>query len=626
MIGKAHFQTVIGSNLGHTTPPHSTFHHDLSHHNLTSRFLGYTSASQSRNPSSIMASKGRTTNPEANRTTLKTLVKIEGNKSCADCKRNKHPRWASWNIGVFVCIRCSGIHRSMGVHISRVKSVDLDTWTDEQTQSMVKWGNARANKYWEAKLAPGHVPSETKIENFIRTKYDSKRWVMDGGMPDPSTLDDGVDADDDVVRRERSRAANPSQRTNRATQPLNIVQEKAKLAQPAVQATAAPVARAPLRQTQIVDLFGDEPPAPRPSSGPPAQAAARPPPAQPAPAPAPAPRQIKPADSLLGLDFFGEAPAAPPPRSASAAPAAGGISRPDLKQSILSLYASSSTAASQPKPQAQMPSAGFGFGSPASSQTASSSMNGLQDSFGGLNFGTSTISPAAPTVDPFASLGQSSRAPQKSVAQPAFGGTGSFFDAPAPTPRAAAAQPASKTTSSFGNTSNSLGDLGDLLSGDGFGAPQKSPPMSKPSGFGSLASPTSAAPSTSSAFNLSNRAPAPKPVASTGIPSTALSGADVWGSSDVWGAPSPAAPAQSTTISTSNNGFGAPSAGFSTGGFGAPTPISGPPDIAADDDFGGWSSAPSGNVQAAQTSTNNSAKPATNLGAASDDLFSNVWG
>jgi stromal membrane-associated protein len=64
-------------------------------------------------------------------------------------------------------------------------------------------------------LAPGHVPSEAyvplsdnmvscpltlirKIENFIRTKYESKRWVMDGGMPDPATLD--TEANDDVVR------------------------------------------------------------------------------------------------------------------------------------------------------------------------------------------------------------------------------------------------------------------------------------------------------------------------------------------------------------------------------------------------------------------------------------------
>lgn len=89
--------------------------------------------------------------------------------------------------------------------------MDLDTWTDEQMASMLKWGNARANKlvisrqlkeiqadetrYWEAKLAPGHVPAEAKIENFIRTKYESKRWVMEGPMPDPSTLD--VEGEDD---------------------------------------------------------------------------------------------------------------------------------------------------------------------------------------------------------------------------------------------------------------------------------------------------------------------------------------------------------------------------------------------------------------------------------------------
>jgi hypothetical protein len=46
----------------------------------------------------------------------------------------------------------------------------------------------------KASLLTSYVYS--KIENFIRTKYETKRWVMDGGMPDPSTLDDG---DDDVV-------------------------------------------------------------------------------------------------------------------------------------------------------------------------------------------------------------------------------------------------------------------------------------------------------------------------------------------------------------------------------------------------------------------------------------------
>lgn len=104
------------------------------------------------------------------------------------------PRWASWNMcvlvyfffltlhictsGVFLCIRCSGIHRGMGTHISKVKSIDLDAWTPEQMdvcrfssshtvqsheharQNIQKWGNRLANLYWEAHLKPGHVPPD----------------------------------------------------------------------------------------------------------------------------------------------------------------------------------------------------------------------------------------------------------------------------------------------------------------------------------------------------------------------------------------------------------------------------------------------------------------------------------
>lgn len=53
------------------------------------------------------------------------------------------PRWASWNIGVFLCIRCAGIHRNLGVHISKVKSVNLDSWTPEQVVSLQQMGNSR---------------------------------------------------------------------------------------------------------------------------------------------------------------------------------------------------------------------------------------------------------------------------------------------------------------------------------------------------------------------------------------------------------------------------------------------------------------------------------------------------
>lgn len=46
------------------------------------------------------------------------------------------PRWASYSLGVFLCIRCAGIHRKMGTHISKVKSITMDQWTSEQIEVM----------------------------------------------------------------------------------------------------------------------------------------------------------------------------------------------------------------------------------------------------------------------------------------------------------------------------------------------------------------------------------------------------------------------------------------------------------------------------------------------------------
>ncbi|KAK6894664.1 hypothetical protein K6H09_002340 [Candida tropicalis] len=116
------------------------------------------------------------THSEKHKQILKQLLREEANKSCADCKSSKNPRWASWSLGCFICIRCSGVHRSMGTHISKVKSVDLDAWTDDQVENMVRWGNQKANLYWESKLPDGYIPDQSKIENFIRTKYELKKW------------------------------------------------------------------------------------------------------------------------------------------------------------------------------------------------------------------------------------------------------------------------------------------------------------------------------------------------------------------------------------------------------------------------------------------------------------------
>ncbi|XP_053730275.1 stromal membrane-associated protein 1-like isoform X1 [Synchiropus splendidus] len=114
---------------------------------------------------------------EQHQAILSKLLKEDDNKYCADCEA-KGPRWASWNLGVFMCIRCAGIHRNLGVHISRVKSVNLDQWTPEQIQSMVDMGNGRARRLYEAHLPENFMrpQSDQAVEVLIRDKYERKKY------------------------------------------------------------------------------------------------------------------------------------------------------------------------------------------------------------------------------------------------------------------------------------------------------------------------------------------------------------------------------------------------------------------------------------------------------------------
>ncbi|CAI0376105.1 unnamed protein product [Linum tenue] len=119
---------------------------------------------------------------------LEGLLKLPENRECADCKA-KGPRWASVNLGIFICMQCSGIHRSLGVHISKVRSATLDTWLPEQVAFIQSMGNEKANSYWEAELPPNY--DRVGIENFIRAKYDDKRWVpRDGKAKSPPRRQD----------------------------------------------------------------------------------------------------------------------------------------------------------------------------------------------------------------------------------------------------------------------------------------------------------------------------------------------------------------------------------------------------------------------------------------------------
>ncbi|XP_059155062.1 stromal membrane-associated protein 1-like isoform X2 [Physella acuta] len=109
---------------------------------------------------------------------LSALLKDEDNKYCVDCDA-KGPRWASWNLGIFLCIRCAGIHRNLGVHISKVKSVNLDTWTAEQISMMQEMGNSRARAVYEANIPDGfrRPQTDSALEAFIRSKYEQKKYI-----------------------------------------------------------------------------------------------------------------------------------------------------------------------------------------------------------------------------------------------------------------------------------------------------------------------------------------------------------------------------------------------------------------------------------------------------------------
>lgn len=115
---------------------------------------------------------------------LNEMLRDEDNKYCVDCDA-KGPRWASWNLGIFLCIRCAGIHRNLGVHISRVKSVNLDTWTPEQVVTMQSMGNSRARAVYEANMPDNFRRPQTDValENFIRAKYEHKKYIAQEFIP-----------------------------------------------------------------------------------------------------------------------------------------------------------------------------------------------------------------------------------------------------------------------------------------------------------------------------------------------------------------------------------------------------------------------------------------------------------
>ncbi|XP_019736968.1 arf-GAP with GTPase, ANK repeat and PH domain-containing protein 1-like isoform X2 [Hippocampus comes] len=128
-------------------------------------------------------------NSQSEAVALQAIRNAKGNGFCVDCDA-PNPTWASLNLGALICIECSGIHRNLGTHVSRVRSLDLDDLPRELTLVLSAIGNHMVNCIWEA-CTMGHrkpPPDATREEreSWIRAKYEQKLFVAPLPPPTPN--------------------------------------------------------------------------------------------------------------------------------------------------------------------------------------------------------------------------------------------------------------------------------------------------------------------------------------------------------------------------------------------------------------------------------------------------------
>ena len=114
---------------------------------------------------------------------LEELMKIDGNDCCLECESRK-VEWASVNLGIFVCEACSVRHRSLGRHVSEIRSLSLDTWSVSDILQLKKNGNKKSKNYYEKSVPSFQVRPPVDrgpiaMEYWLREKYEFKRFVIE---------------------------------------------------------------------------------------------------------------------------------------------------------------------------------------------------------------------------------------------------------------------------------------------------------------------------------------------------------------------------------------------------------------------------------------------------------------
>ena len=126
-----------------------------------------------------------------NEKALQDLIKnVPGNDRCADCQA-RNPGWASWSLGIFLCMRCAALHRKLGTHVSKVKSLSMDSWSNDQVENMRKIGNTISNKTYNPSNTRPPVPLDvdevdSAMGRFIRQKYEHRAFIAGASARSPA--------------------------------------------------------------------------------------------------------------------------------------------------------------------------------------------------------------------------------------------------------------------------------------------------------------------------------------------------------------------------------------------------------------------------------------------------------